>query len=616
MSADPVALLDARFRAAIAATLGGDAAAYDPVIKPSANPQFGDFQANFAMGLAKQRGMNPRELATKVAAAVDLSGLALPPEVAGPGFINLRLDPAALAGLLDAMERTDLGVVRVPRTHGVAVDLCGVNVAKRMHVGHLRATIIGDCVARVFERIGRRVFRENHLGDWGLPIAMTLASLRKRGVDLDRLELKDLDVAYRAAQASAKGDDKGLAAARAAGCGPHRIAELEAQEAGAREAAAEARQALVRLQSGDADLVRDWHKLIECTMKEVYLAADLLNVRLGPENSRGESFYRDRLGPAVEAFVKAGLGVEDDGALVVRFADRERPLLIRKSDGGFLYATTDLCALRFRVQDLDCDRVIYVVDARQRDHFRDVFDACRLIGWDLTVKEPGAGTRAEITHLGFGAVLGPDKKPLKTRSGENVTLMSLLEAAIDRGVAEVTKRAADPEAPTHGLSPAELAAIGRAVGIAAVKFADLSNDVSRDYEFDLDRMVAFEGDTGPYIQYAHARIASIIARSGESVAAIEAAPLQLEAAAERALALHLLRYGAMVQGVADSLETSRIGAYLLSLSTHFNAFYQACPVLKAPDDATRRSRLRLCEVTRRVLADGLGLLGIEAPSRM
>jgi arginyl-tRNA synthetase len=213
-------------------------------------------------------------------------------------------------------------------------------------------------------------------------------------------------------------------------------------------------------------------------------------------------------------------------------------------------------------------------------------------------------------------VLGPDKKPLKTRSGENVTLMSLLEAAIDRGVAEVTKRAADPEAPTHGLSPAELAAIGRAVGIAAVKFADLSNDVSRDYEFDLDRMVAFEGDTGPYIQYAHARIASIIARSGESVAAIEAAPLQLEAAAERALALHLLRYGAMVQGVADSLETSRIGAYLLSLSTHFNAFYQACPVLKAPDDATRRSRLRLCEVTRRVLADGLGLLGIEAPSRM
>jgi arginyl-tRNA synthetase len=616
VSADPVALLEARFRTAIAATLGGDPTSFDPVIKPSANPQFGDFQANFAMGLAKQRGMNPRELATKVAAAVDLSGLALPPEVAGPGFINLKLDPAALAGLLGAMERADLGVVRVPRTHGVAVDLCGVNVAKRMHVGHLRATIIGDCVARVFERLGRRVFRENHLGDWGLPIAMTLASLRKRGVDLDRLELKDLDVAYRAAQASAKGDEKGLAAARAAGCGPHRIAELEAQEAGAREAGAEARQALVRLQSGDAELVRDWHKLIECTMKEVYLAADLLNVRLGPENSRGESFYRDRLGPAVEAFVQAGLGVEDDGALVVRFADRERPLLIRKSDGGFLYATTDLCALRFRVQDLDCDRVIYVVDARQRDHFRDVFDACHLIGWDRTEKEPGAGTTADITHLGFGAVLGPDKKPLKTRSGENVTLMSLLEAAIDRGVAEVTKRSADPEAPTHGLSPAELAAIGRAVGIAAVKFADLSNDVSRDYEFDLDRMVAFEGDTGPYIQYAHARIASIIARSGESVAAIEAAPLQLEAAAERALALHLLRYGAMVQGVADSLETSRIGAYLLSLSTHFNAFYQACPVLKAPDDATRRSRLRLCEVTRRVLADGLGLLGIEAPSRM
>jgi arginyl-tRNA synthetase len=513
------------------------------------------------------------------------------------------------------MDTPELGVPRIAARWGVTIDLCGVNVAKQMHVGHLRATIIGDTLARIFARLGRTVHRENHLGDWGLPIAMTLASLRAARVDLDRLTLDDLNRAYRSAQAAARADEPGLAAALAVGAGPHRIAELEAQNLAAREAAESARKTLVRLQSGDPELVRDWQKLIDCTMREVFATARTLNVILGPEHSRGESFFRDRLGPTVEAFLGAGLAKEDQGAIVVPFADRERPMLIRKSDGGFLYGTTDLAALRLRVRELESDRVVYVVDARQRDHFRDVFDAVHLIGWDRLPD----GTVAEVTHLGFGAVLGKDKRPLKTRSGENFTLTELLDEAVERGTAEVTRRSADPSAPTHGLAATELAAIGRAVGIAAVKWADLSNDVTRDYVFDLDRMIAFEGDTGPYVQYAHARIASMLekaTKAGTDVAAIAAAPLAVAEPAERQLALHLLRYGSSLAEAARTLEPNRLCAYLLALANLFNAFYQACPVLKAEDPAVRLGRLRLADLTRRTLADGLGLLGIEAPPRM
>ena len=327
------------------------------------------------------------------------------------------------------MDDDGLGMARQDRTHAVTIDVCGVNVAKQMHVGHLRSTVIGDTVARLFERIGRKVHRQNHLGDWGLPIAMTLHSLRTRGVDLDALDLDALNVAYREAQLEAKGDAKGLAAAEANRCGAHRIAELEAQQESALAAQAAARDALVRLQSGDAEMVAAWKRLIEVTMDEVYRATTILNTRIDVDSERGESSFRYDLAEVVDAFVREGIAVEDDGALVVRFEDRERPMLIRKRDGGFLYATTDLAALRYRVQELDSDEVVYVVDARQREHFRDVFDACRMIGW-ATLPD---GTVSELKHLGFGTVLGPDKKPLKTRSGANFKLMDLLEAAVDRG---------------------------------------------------------------------------------------------------------------------------------------------------------------------------------------
>jgi arginyl-tRNA synthetase len=613
---DPVARLESAAAAAVAA-VGGDAAGgVDAGLKPSAKPEFGDFQLNAAMALGKKLGRNPREIAGEIAAALlapesGVADLVAEPEIAGPGFINLRLRPEALAAALSGMDADDrLGVPLDERTHAVTIDVCGVNVAKQMHVGHLRSTVIGDTVARLFERLGRTVHRQNHLGDWGLPIAMTLHSLRSRGVNLATLDLDTLNTAYRDAQLDAKGDPRGLAAVATNRCGPHRLAELECQQDSATEAQAAAREALVRLQSGDPEMVAAWKRLIEVTMDEVYRATSLLNTRITPESERGESSFRDDLAEVVDAFVRAGLAVEDDGALVVKYEDRERPMLIRKRDGGFLYATTDLAALRHRVQALDSDEVVYVVDARQRDHFRDVFDACRMIGW-ATLPD---GVEATLVHLGFGTVLGPDKKPLKTRSGSNFKLMDLLQAAVDRGTDAVRTRAADPNAPTHGLPDADLAAIGAAVGIAAIKYADLSGDTGRDYVFDLDRMIAFEGDTGPYLQYAHARLSSMLEKAGDAFDTD--ATFKPETPEERRLALLLLRFGDTVRDAAASLEPSRLCRYLYAVATEFSTFYSACPVLKADDPAIVASRLRLVSLVRRVLADGLDCLGIAAPPRM
>lgn len=584
----------------------------DPAIRPSQSEQFGDYQSNGVMALAKRLGMKPRELAEKIVAAADVSTVAEDLEVAGPGFINIRLKPGALDGALKSIDNQAMGVARKQDTHAIAVDLCGVNVAKQMHVGHLRSTIIGDALARVNERLGRKVLRENHLGDWGLPIAMVLHSLRRRRVNLDTLTLDELDAAYRDAQLEARADTRGLAAAVEKHAGPHRIIELEAQNAGAREAQEAARKTLVLLQRGDNELVRDWNKLIDVTMHAVYATCATLNVKLGPDNTRGESFYRDRLDAVVDTFLKKGAAVEDAGALVVRFADRERPMLIRKSDGGYLYATTDMAAIQFRTQKLEADRLIYVVDARQRDHFRDLFDAAKLVGWDHTPD----GAQVEFTHVPFGSVLGEDKRPLKTRSGENVTLQSLLDEAIARGTAAVKDRAQSQDAPTHGLPEEEFQTIGRQVGIGAIKYADLSSDLVKDYVFSFDRMLAFEGNTGPYLQYAHARICSIFTKAGVDPAANSKWEFSIREPAEKKLALALLRYGEVVHDVARSLEPHRLCTYLYDLAEAYSGFYQQCPVVGAEDEQTRQARLRLCGLVRRVLADGLELLGIESPTRM
>ncbi|MSQ90520.1 MAG: arginine--tRNA ligase [Phycisphaerales bacterium] len=604
--------LSAGFSSAITAALGQSAAQTDPTIKAAANPKFGDFQANFAMGLAKSLGKNPREVAQQVvdAAPQSLRDDCEPFEIAGPGFVNIRLRPETIAAALAAMDAPTLGVSNGAGAHTVAVDLCGVNVAKQMHVGHLRATIIGDTIARLFERLGWKVFRQNHLGDWGLPIAMTLAALRRAKVDLNRVTLNDLNRAYRNAQEQGRDDEAGLAAAEATGAGPHRLAELQAQHVGAAAAIADAHDTLRRLQSGDPAVVADWQRLIDVTMQEVYETAQLLGVDLKPEHNRGESFFRDRLAPTVDAFVQANLAVRDAGALVVRFEGRERPLLIQKSDGTSLYATTDLAAARYRIQDLGADLVVYCVDARQRDHFKDVFDALRLIGWTTHAD----GTAASLVHVPFGAVLGADKRPLKTRSGENFTLKALLDEAIARGRREVHARAASPDAPTASLNHTELDAIGQAVGIAAIKYADLASDVGRDYVFDLDRMVSFEGDTGPYAQYAHARIAGILAKAAAK--GLGRGAIAITEPEERALALNLLRYPGTVEDAAAQLAPNRLAAFIYELANTFNAFYQACPVLRGSDEATCASRLQLCALTQRVLADALSIMGITAPLRM
>jgi arginyl-tRNA synthetase len=588
-TSDPLALLDAAFRNALVSVLGDDYQDADPLIRASQNPAFGDFQANGAMGLAKRAGMNPSELARRVAAAAApaLKPIAEPPEVAGPGFINVRLKPQALAHMLEAMDTPQLGVCPDPDVHPIVIDLCSVNIAKQMHVGHLRSTIIGDALARILQRRGRTVYRQNHLGDWGVTIAMVLHELRAREADLEALSLDDLDAAYRRAQRQCEEDAESEAAVK---------------------------QTLIRLQQGDAELRRDWQRITDVTMRAVYESFDLLGVQLGPEHNRPESFYRDRLPKVVQAFLASRIGELDDGAVIVRFEDRDRPMIIRKSDGGYLYSTTDLAAVRYRVQELGASRVIYVVDARQRAHFRDVFDAAHRIGWDRLAD----GRQAELVHIPFGSVLGADRKPLKTRSGENVPLSALIQEAIDRGTQEVRKRAADPDAPTHGLTDEELAATGRAVGVGAVKYADLSSDLVRDYVFDLDRMIVFEGNTGPYLQYAHARVCSIFAKAGldPDDASLAAGGFELSEPIERRLALMQLRYPGVVADAARTLEPHRLCTYLYELANVYSAFYESCSVLKADAEGVRRSRLHLCRLTRRVLDEGLGLLGIDAPRCM
>jgi len=609
MSMDPETRLREAFSAAIA-TVGGPAAeGMDPAIRPSSKPGFGDFQCNAALGLGKKVGTPPRDMAKQLIDAVDLAGLCENPTIADPGFINLTLCAEALAGALAAMDTPSLGVTPDADPGIVVVDLCGVNVAKQMHVGHLRSTIIGDSLARILERLGNDVRRENHLGDWGLPIAMVLHELRAAGVDLNAINLTDLDRAYRDAQAKVKVDQKGLDAAVTKCSGPHRISELQSQNEGAMEARAAASETLIALQGGDASLKNDWQKLIDVTMTAVQDASDRLGVTLGAEHNCGESTYRAALQPVIDHLIDNNFAREDDGALVIDMPDRERPLLVRKTDGGFLYSTTDLAAIRRRTQQTNAMRCIYAVDARQRDHFRDVFDGARIAGWGVN----SDGHAVELHHAAFGSVLGPDKRPLKTRSGSNVTLSSLLDEAIDRGTAEVTRRAESESSPTHGLSAEELATIGQAVGIGAIKYADLSGDAVKDYVFDMDRMVAFEGDTGPYLQYAHARVCSIL-RKADDVG--DGADLLLEEVTERRLALVLLRYDAVVHGAATKLQPHRIAGYLREIAEAFSAFYQACSVMQADSDAQRRSRLRLCSLVRRVLADGLGLLGIDAPEKM
>ncbi|GAB3649584.1 arginine--tRNA ligase [Glycomyces tarimensis] len=546
-----------------------------------------DHQANGALPLAKQHGRNPRELGKAVAAAIDAPELIAAAEVSGPGFVNIDLTSEAiwkqLAARLDA-ERLGLGLPLAGER--IIVDYSGPNVAKEMHVGHLRTTIIGDALARLAEALGATVIRQNHLGDWGTQFGMLIQYLNEHpeaewhhADDADpTANVAALDRLYKQARTvfDADSDFKNRARAR-----------------------------VVALQSGDEDTSTVWRDLVEVSAEAFDAMYNRLGVSLTVADLAGESTYNHLLDDVVEALVSAGIAVESEGALCVFFDDITGPdgdpvpLLLRKADGGYGYAATDLAAIRYRIGDLRADQILYVVDARQALHFKQVFATARRAGW-LT-------DEVEAVHVPFGTVLGPDGKPFKTRSGGTVRLMSLLDEAIAKAGEVISEKNPDAD-------PNDLATLAAATGIGAVKYADLSNNRIKDYVFDTDRMVSLTGDTGVYLQYAHTRLASILRKAGENRAAVDStAPMSKE---ERALALHLDAYGAVLTETMAEREPHRLCGHLYTLARTFTGFYEANPVLKAETESARANRLALVRLAKETLAHGLGLLGIAAPERM
>jgi arginyl-tRNA synthetase len=575
---DPLAILTERFRAATSAALGPAAPEKSPLDPAIRRSDRADYQANGAMTLAKAAGRKPRDLAAAIVAELHVEDLCAKVEIAGPGFINVWLRDDALTTMsIEAAEREEAFLERTSSPEKVVIDYSSPNVAKEMHVGHLRSTIIGDSLARVLEARGHTVVRQNHLGDWGTPFGMLIEHLVDLGLGEAELRIDDLDAFYRAARAKFDADP-GFAD--------------------------RSRQRVVLLQGGDEGTLGLWRTLVAQSRRYFGEAYERLGITLGDEDVAGESIYNRLLPAVIEELEKKGLVVESDGALCVfppGFTSKDGgplPLIVRKQDGGYGYATTDLAGIRYRIQTLGGTRLLYVVGAPQSQHLAMVFATAKLAGWLV----PPA--RAE--HVAFGSVLGPDRKMFKTRSGETVKLVSLVQEAQERALAVVAEKNPELDAETK-------MAVARAVGIGAIKYADLSSDRIKDYVFDWDRMLAFEGNTAPYAMYAHARIRSILRRAG---AAVDTRALSIVAPAEHALALELLAFPSVVAEVEETLEPHRLCGYVFSLATAFSTFYETCPVLKADTADRTRSRLALCELTARTLARALSLLGIEAPDRM
>lgn len=555
----------------------------DPVLRPSTQPG-ADFQANGAMALAKRTGMAPADIAAKVVAGADLGGVAVA-EVHPRGFINLTVDAGFVASALAAAAGSaTLGVDPAVPRWTVVVDYSAPNVAKELHAGHVRTTIVGDALCRVAAFAGHHVIRENHIGDWGTPFGMLIEHLIDIGEEAGAHELSvgDLDGFYRQARAAFD-------------------ASPELQE--------RARHRVVLLQSGDAETLRLWRVLVDESMRyfsEVYAR---LGVLLTSEDVVGESFYNDLLPVVVADLEAAGLLVESEGARCVfppGFAGREGeplPLIVQKSDGGYGYATTDLAALKDRFGRLGADRALYVVGAPQAQHFAMCFATGRLAGYVPHGAEP--------VHVAIGNMLGADRKIFRSRGGETVKLIALVDEAVERAAAKVAELS--PDLPAE-----ERAKVAQIVGVGALKYADLSVDRAREYVFDWDRMLSFDGNSAPYLQYAHARIMSIFRRGGIDPSAYGAGRVMvaLDNPAERALALRLLGFEAAVASVLETWTPHKLCTYLFELAGDFTTFFEHCPVLRADDAALRDSRLELCAHAAAVLARGLSLLGIEAPSRM
>jgi arginyl-tRNA synthetase len=569
--------LGPRVSEAIERVLGSEFRGVDPVLRPS---QFGDIQSNAALALSKRVGRLPREVASAIVDQLDMAGICAAVEVSGPGFINLVLDDGWISSLVTTMSTDDrLGVPVQPRQR-IPIDYSAPNVAKEMHVGHLRTTVVGDALARVLEHLGHQVIRQNHIGDWGTPFGMLIEHLLDAGEASHEARLVETDpnAFYQAARA--KFDTDGSFAVRA-------------------------RARVVALQGGDPETLRLWGELVELSKHYFNRIYSRLGVTLTDGDLAGESTYNDYLAGICEELEAAGLATVSDGALCVfldGYTGREGkpvPLIIRKSDGGFGYATTDLATIRHRVQVLGADRILYVIGAPQALHLNMVWDTARKAGWLPDHVTP--------IHVQIGNVLGEDRKLLRTRSGAPLRLMELLDEA------EATARAVIDQARPD-LDEDTRAVIAPQVGIGAVKYADLSIAHDSEYVFDLDRMVALTGNTGPYLQYAAARIRSIF-RTAATTPAQAGGDIAITAPQERALAVALTDFGTVVEQVGDHLEPHRLCSYLFQLAQTFSAFYEHCPVLKADPD-TRASRLALCALTLRVLDTGLDLLGLESPEAM
>ena len=551
----------------------------DIQVETTKDRSHGDYASNIAMMLAKPAGLKPRDLATKLVAALPANPQVAKVEIAGPGFLNFFQDQAWLAASLDAaLGDGHLGVRKAGPAQRVAIDMSSPNLAKEMHVGHLRSTIIGDAVARVLEFLGDTVIRQNHVGDWGTQFGMLLAYLEEQPVDA-QAELHDLEVFYRAAK---KRFDESA------------------------EFADRARELVVKLQAGDAECLRLWTRFNEISLSHCQKVYDQLGVKLTMADVKGESAYNDDLANVVDELKAKGLLTEDDGALCVfldEFKNAEGnplPVIVQKAGGGYLYATTDLAAMRYRNKVLHCDRVLYFVDQRQALHFQQVFEVARRAGF--------VPAGMDLEHMGFGTMNGADGKPFKTRDGGTVKLIDLLNEAEERAYTLV--KAKNPE-----LGEDELRHIAHAVGIGAVKYADLSKHRTSDYSFNFEQMLSFEGNTAPYLLYAYTRVASIFRKLGKGYDEV-GGKIVLEAPQEQALAAQLAQFGDLLNNVALKGVPHILCAYLYELAGLFSSFYEHCPILAAQTPEQQESRLKLAALTGRTLKQGLELLGLETLERM
>lgn len=577
MTVDPAVALISAVQDALGKAFGPELAQVDPVVRPANHKQTSaDLQVNAAMALGKRLGRPPRQVAEAIVDQLDAPGLIENAEIAGPGFLNVTIRTQWIA---DAAGREladpKLGLPPLEQQR-IVIDYSSPNIAKEMHVGHLRTTVVGDSLARTMEFLGHVVIRQNHVGDWGTPFGMLVEHLLESEDAEAGLLTTDPNAFYRHAREKFD-NDPGFDA--------------------------RARKRVTLLQSGDAETLAIWRRLIDLSLAYLRRVYAELDITLGDNDLAGESTYNDELAQICDELQEKGIAVVSDGALCVfldGFTGREGkpvPLIVRKSDGGYGYGTTDLATIRHRSLDLKADRAIYVVGAPQNLHFRMVWATAEKAGWVQ-------GT--EPIHVQIGSVLGADGKLLRTRSGDLVSLQSLVDAALERAAEVVAESRPDLSADVR-------AVIAHQVGVAAIKYADLSVAHDSEYTFDLDRMVALQGNTGPYLQYAATRIRSILGRAD---AVDPLGPIVLVEPAERALALKLLDFGSVVAAVGDTLEPHRLAAYLFELAQTFTAFYEHCPVLKAEDAATKDSRLALCALTLRVLQTGLSLLGIATPEQM